>query len=130
MSVVRFRPEAPISGFSSLGRAPPCQGGGSEFEPRNPLHIWRHSQAVRQRPAKPLSPVRFRVAPPENNPIGLFFIWRHLTTLLCSVWLMAYFYFLGQFETILSLNKTMGKVKSILRPYWAYFFALPWRRKL
>ena len=26
-----------ISGFSSSGRAPPCQGGGSEFEPRNPL---------------------------------------------------------------------------------------------
>ena len=25
-------------GFSSSGRAPPCQGGGSEFEPRNPLH--------------------------------------------------------------------------------------------
>ena len=24
-------------GFSSSGRAPPCQGGGSEFEPRNPL---------------------------------------------------------------------------------------------
>ena len=24
-------------GFSSFGRAPPCQGGGSEFEPRNPL---------------------------------------------------------------------------------------------
>ena len=27
-----------ICGFSSSGRAPPCQGGGSEFEPRNPLH--------------------------------------------------------------------------------------------
>ena len=26
-----------IRGFSSSGRAPPCQGGGSEFEPRNPL---------------------------------------------------------------------------------------------
>ena len=24
-------------GFSSSGRAPPCQGGGSEFEPRRPL---------------------------------------------------------------------------------------------
>ena len=24
-------------GFSSSGRAPPCQGGGSEFEPRHPL---------------------------------------------------------------------------------------------
>ena len=28
-----------LCGFSSSGRAPPCQGGGSEFEPRNPLHI-------------------------------------------------------------------------------------------
>ncbi len=26
-----------ISGFSSFGRAPPCQGGGSGFDPRNPL---------------------------------------------------------------------------------------------
>ena len=29
-----------ICGFSSSGRAPPCQGGGSEFEPRNPLHTF------------------------------------------------------------------------------------------
>ena len=28
---------ADISGFSSPGRAPPSQGGGSEFESRNPL---------------------------------------------------------------------------------------------
>ena len=36
--------------------------------------IWRHSQAVRQRSAKPLSPVRFRVAPPkEKHPkMGCF----------------------------------------------------------
>ena len=26
-----------VCGFSSSGRAPPCQGGGSEFESRNPL---------------------------------------------------------------------------------------------
>ena len=26
-------------GCSSSGRAPPCQGGGSEFEPRQPLHM-------------------------------------------------------------------------------------------
>ena len=29
--------EGTICGFSSSGRAPPCQGGGSEFEPRRPL---------------------------------------------------------------------------------------------
>ena len=65
-----------ICGCSSSGRAPPCQGGGSEFEPRNPLHffsamyvvsagadIWlllaekkrprRYSQVVRQGTATP-----------------------------------------------------------------------------
>ena len=58
-----------ICGCSSSGRAPPCQGGGSEFEPRCPLHkknfaglqqpakfIWRHSQVVRQRTANPRFP--------------------------------------------------------------------------
>ena len=58
-----------ICGFSSSGRAPPCQGGGSEFEPRNPLHIRtpnafgaaefvirRYSQVVRQGSAKPSFP--------------------------------------------------------------------------
>ena len=29
----------PKCGCSSSGRAPPCQGGGSEFEPRHPLHF-------------------------------------------------------------------------------------------
>ena len=29
----------PICGHSSSGRAPPCQGGGSEFEPRCPLQL-------------------------------------------------------------------------------------------
>ena len=54
-------------GFSSFGRARPCQGRGGGFEPRNPLHVGhenfscpifirRHSQAVRQRSAKPLFP--------------------------------------------------------------------------
>ena len=44
MSLVRFRPEAPaaqvaVRGFSSFGRASPCQGEGGGFEPRNPLHF-------------------------------------------------------------------------------------------
>ena len=42
MSLVRFRPEAPRCGCSSSGRAPPCQGGGSEFEPRHPLQKVRN----------------------------------------------------------------------------------------
>ena len=55
MSVVRFRPKAPCCGSSSVGRAPPCQGGGRESEPRLPLHfLRRHSQVVRRRSAKPL----------------------------------------------------------------------------
>ena len=44
MSLVRLRPEAPrcrntgaVCGRSSSGRARPCQGRGSEFEPRRPL---------------------------------------------------------------------------------------------
>ena len=52
----------PRCGCSSSGRAPPCQGGGSEFEPRHPLQneeresvphcIWYRGQAVRQESAK------------------------------------------------------------------------------
>ena len=58
-----------LCGHSSSGRAPPCQGGGSEFEPRCPLqtnekeqmicsfsYIWCHSQVVRQGSAKPSFP--------------------------------------------------------------------------
>ena len=56
-----------ICGFSSFGRARPCQGRGGGFDPRNPLHkqgnadtfplyFRHHSQAVRQRSAKPLFP--------------------------------------------------------------------------
>ena len=33
------RTETTKCGCSSSGRAPPCQGGGSEFEPRHPLHV-------------------------------------------------------------------------------------------
>ena len=56
-------------GRGSVGRAQPCQGWGRGFEPRRPLHFFirRHGQVVRQRPAKPLSPVRIRMSPPENK---------------------------------------------------------------
>ena len=63
------------------GRASPCQGEGREFESRLPLHfLRRHSQVVRQRSAKPLSPVQIWVPPPilssNKGPIsqgcGLF----------------------------------------------------------
>ena len=32
--------EGTTCGFSSSGRARPCQGRGSEFKPRNPLQIY------------------------------------------------------------------------------------------
>ncbi len=35
----------PICGRSSSGRAPPCQGGGSEFEPRRPLQKKKPSES-------------------------------------------------------------------------------------
>ncbi len=34
-----FLPKYRVCGCSSSGRAPPCQGGGSEFEPRHPLQL-------------------------------------------------------------------------------------------
>ena len=66
-----------VRGLGAVGSAPPCQGGGRGFEPRSPLHanpgrfrsaffIRRDGQVVRQRPAKPLSPVRIRVSPPSS----------------------------------------------------------------
>ena len=89
-------------GFSSSGRARPCQGRGGGFEPRNPLQhktVWqpkaapdaynytgnirRHSQVVRQRSAKPLSPVRVRVSPPKKHSKRvLFLFWRAKSNLL------------------------------------------------
>ena len=64
--------EGTICGFSSSGRAPPCQGGGSEFEPRNPLQLRRHSQVVRQRSAKPLFPSSsLGVASIRTDSIGI-----------------------------------------------------------
>ena len=79
MSLVRFQSKAPMREWLS-GRASPCQGERREFESRLPLQkqktlyasfvIWRHSQVVRQRPAKPLSPVQVWVAPPEKSVLN------------------------------------------------------------
>ena len=63
-------------GRSSSGRAPPCQGGGSEFEPRRPLQrgapagrtrthsVWVRVLFVRGR-RRPSQGAR---APPHNSP--------------------------------------------------------------
>ena len=39
------------------------------------LHIRRSGQVVRQRPAKPLSPVRIRASPPEFSKVRCSAIW-------------------------------------------------------
>ena len=41
-----------ICGLSSSGRAPPCQGGGSEFEPRSPLQNVLMKDATQKTPHK------------------------------------------------------------------------------
>ena len=38
--VVGSIPTGGICGFSSFGRARPCQGRGGGFDPRNPLRVW------------------------------------------------------------------------------------------
>ena len=58
-------------GFSSSGRAPPCQGGGSEFEPRRPLHMWKFSSAGRasalQAEGQRFEPVNFHLIWPGSS---------------------------------------------------------------
>ena len=83
---------------SSSGRAPPCQGGGSEFEPRHLLQtndnrskellllsIGRHSQVVRQSSAKAPPPVRIWVSPPKRSTSRwLVFLFGYLGIVQCS----------------------------------------------
>ena len=55
---------------AQLARAPPCQGGGREFESRHPLAEqapWWGGRVVRQRPAKPSTRVRLP-SPPQMLP--------------------------------------------------------------
>ena len=44
--------EGTICGCSSSGRAPPCQGGGSGFEPRHPLHLEAETLKGSKRPVR------------------------------------------------------------------------------
>ena len=46
-SPIRVAIQFNTCGFSSFGRAPPCQGGGGGFEPRNPLQNKNRTQVVR-----------------------------------------------------------------------------------
>ena len=77
MSLVQFRPEAPPADLAHLvernlakvevaGSIPVIRS--KNMGTKNvPIIIRRHGQAVRQRSATPLSPVRFRVAPPKTK---------------------------------------------------------------
>ena len=96
MSLVRFRSEAPLCGRSSSGRAPPCQGGGSEFEPRRPLQNSKTSVPARKRQLRRFLFVRRRAARPGaiqqkggNNVIfGKYinrYYLRHAPTLLLGI---------------------------------------------
>ena len=69
--------------LSSVGRASALQAEGHRFEPYSSHHFYplvrHHSQVVRQRPAKPLPPVRVWVVPPKKSKsYGLLFIIIHL----------------------------------------------------
>ena len=60
--------------LSSVGRASALQAEGHRFEPYSSHHFYplvrHHSQVVRQRPAKPLPPVRVWVVPPIKRQRG------------------------------------------------------------
>ncbi len=76
------------------GRASPCQGECREFESRFPLHFFiigynyyifarRHRQVVRPGSAKPLSPVRIWVAPPQTPRL---ISWSFTFSILMPLW--------------------------------------------
>ena len=77
MSLVQFRPEAPPADLAHLVERNLAKvevaGSIPVIRSKNmgtinvPIIIRRHGQAVRQRSATPLSPVRFRVAPPKRK---------------------------------------------------------------
>ena len=52
-----------VAGSSPVVRSIACFRADSQI---GPLHKWRSGQVVRQRPAKPLPPVRIRASPPEH----------------------------------------------------------------
>ncbi len=89
MSLVQFRPEAPFADLAHLVERNLAKvevaGSIPVIRSKNmgtinvPIIIRRHGQAVRQRSATPLSPVRFRVAPPKKKSTAiavLFFFGR------------------------------------------------------
>ncbi len=88
-----------IRGINSIGRVSPCHGESREFESRIPLHnqtagdpsgclsIRHHSQAVRQRSAKPLctgsNPVGASTRKPVNTAFAGFLLFPVALLLHC-----------------------------------------------
>ena len=66
----------PFCGRSSSGRAPPCQGGGSEFEPRRPLQLPLYSGMYPKR---------------DTIPASIFFLLFHLCKCCTEVFLHPFF---------------------------------------
>src|SRR5690625_34443 len=56
-------PSSPVCGSSSVVEHHLAKVGVAGSNPVFRFFIWRHSQVVRQRSAKPLSPVRIRLPP-------------------------------------------------------------------
>ena len=75
----------PTCGHSSSGRAPPCQGGGSEFEPRCPLQLRNsHHRSVSALRRKLRYDGNSFASPPEplRIPCGCFAGFRRGTPVL------------------------------------------------
>ena len=72
---------------------------------------WRHSQAVRQRSAKPSSPVRFRVAPPNSGAK----LYRHPKKPVTTGFFVAFHPFADLGSTVYLLPQTSINHKNIIK---------------
>ena len=67
-----------VCGSSSVGRAPPCQGGGRESESRLPLQICGCNSMVERQPSKLDTWVRFPSPAPTKFAVVAQLVERHL----------------------------------------------------
>ncbi len=86
MSLVRFRPKAPFAGLAHLveRHLAKVEVASSSLVTRS---IWRHSQVVRQRSAKPLFPSsNLGVASKDRFRLeSVFFLYLKITDLFCKI---------------------------------------------
>ena len=92
-----------MCGCSSSGRAPPCQGGGSEFEPRHPLQSLQSERLF----------LFFFVLRPVGR--GIFVFWVVIAELSCDFDEMI---LMRTFEFVLLLSVGFLKFNS------SFFFAV------